>query len=101
MGDVLRFHPDVPSDVSHALQWYGNITAPLAERFRQSLDSRFDDIAARPESFAFAFENVRFGRVRRFPYLVLFREVGEVVQILGGFHTASDPAKWRLRGSDA
>jgi len=35
--------------------------------------------------------------VRRFPYAMLFRERGEVVEVLAVFHGFRDPTQWRER----
>jgi hypothetical protein len=100
MADPLRFHPLVASDLRDAIGWYDGISVGLGNRFRMLVDSRFDDIAERPESFPHAFDDVRFARVQRFPYLILFRETQDVIHVLGVFHGASDPGKWRQRASD-
>ena len=102
MADRLRFHPSVASDLRDAIRWYDDIASRLGNRFRDLVDARFDDISERPEAFAFAFDDIRFTRIQRFPYIVLFRESGsgDVIHVLGVFHGASDPAKWRQRASD-
>ena len=35
--------------------------------------------------------------VRRFPYVVLFVEYADYVEVLAIFHTSRDPAGWRQR----
>lgn len=74
MADRLRFHPLVAEDLRVATEWYDGISLNLGNTFRMHVNARFDDIGQRPESFAAAFEDVRFVRIKRFPYLVLFRE---------------------------
>jgi len=97
MAERLRFHPLMVSDLRNAIRWYDDISVELGNRFRKSVDGRFDAITQRPESFAFAFEEVRFIRLRRFPYLVLFRLHQNAIHVLGIFHSASDPERWRQR----
>ena len=101
MAKPLRFHPLVANDLSDAIRWYDEISADLANRFRTRIDTQLDEITQRPESFPLAFGDVRFARIRRFPYLVIFREFGTIVRVLGLFHTASDPAKWRQRACES
>lgn len=97
MADRLRFHPRVVDDLRAAIGWYEGISVELGKRFRSLVDARFDDLLERPESFPTAFDDVRLARVRRFPYLLLFHESGNAIHVLGVFHAASDPAKWRQR----
>ena len=101
MADVLRFHILVSSDLRAAINWYDGISERLGNQFRACVDSRFDEIEEHPERFAVNFDDVRVARVKRFPYLVLFRLRQEFTQVLGVFHAASDPRKWRQRSQDA
>jgi plasmid stabilization system protein ParE len=97
MTNRLRFHPLVSSDLRGAIRWYDEISKQLADRFRKRVNARFDDIETQPQLFPTAFDDVRFARVRRFPYLILFRETEHAVLVLGVFHAASNPEKWRQR----
>ncbi len=100
MTDRLRFHPLVASDLADAIAWYDGISAGIGNRFRERVDSQFDDVLANPEFFGRAFDDVRFARVHRFPYVILFRLIADRVFVLGVFHTASDPKKWRRRAEE-
>ena len=97
MHDSLRFHPRVVEDLRRAIAWYDKISLDLGNRFRGALNAQFDAIFTRPNGFTRAFDDVRFARVKKFPYLILFEFAGSDVLILGVFHTASDPKKWRKR----
>lgn len=101
MAKRLRFHPLVADDVSAAIDWYEGRSAGLGERFRGAVDARFDDLSAAPEMFPRVFDDLdfRFARIRKFPYLALYRICAETVYVLGVFHSASDPAKWRQRAA--
>jgi len=96
MAERLRFHPLVSSDLRGAIRWYDGISERLGDRFRAAVDARFDDIEAQPQRFPLAFD-VRYVQVKRFPYLVLFRQSESHVLIFGVFHAASDPEKWQKR----
>lgn len=97
MADQLRFHPLVADDLKAAVGWYDEISPCLGDRFRGSVEQRFDSVALFPESFGIVFESVRAARVRGFPYLLLFESESDAVRVLGIFHAASDPSKWRGR----
>ena len=97
MVNLLRFHPAVASDLSDGIAYYDAVSPQLGDRFRKMVDARFDRIESHPELFSLAFDDVRFATVRQFPYLVLFRQRKETVTILGVFHGASDPERWRNR----
>jgi hypothetical protein len=81
MAEQLRFQPSVADDLREAIKWYDDISLVLGNRFRNELDSRSDDIHDRPKTFGYLFSEVRCARLRRFPHLILFREIGETIYI--------------------
>jgi plasmid stabilization system protein ParE len=95
----LRVTRWVPDDLAEAIDWYENKSLVLGNRFRAAVDAAFDAIKAAPESFPLAFPelSVRFYRLRRFPYIVLYRVDKSVVVVIGIRHGASDPEQWRRR----
>lgn len=97
MADKLRFHPLVESDLRAAIDWYNEISHELGDRFRAAVDGRLDDIVDHPNAFAVAFDHRQFARLKRFPYVIVFRVRDSVVHILGVFHGATDPETWRAR----
>jgi plasmid stabilization system protein ParE len=99
MANRLRFHPAVSSDLGDAIDYYDEVSPLVGGRFRKMVDTRFDLIESQPELFPLAFADVRFATVRQFPYLILFRQRKETVTILGVFHGASNPERWRGRAS--
>ena len=103
MAKQLRYHPWVADDISAGNDWYESQSTGLGGRFRSAVDDRFDDIVTAPEMFPLAFDDLdfRFARIPTFPYLVLYRVRAEIVYVLGVFHSASDPEKWRRRAERA
>jgi hypothetical protein len=99
MAKRLRFHPSVPADLTDAIAWYDKRSPGLGNRFRAAVDARLDDILESAEIFPRAFDDLdfRFVRIPHFPYLILYRIRKDIISVLGVFHTASDPAKWRSR----
>jgi len=100
MADLLRFHVLVRSDLRAAINWYDSISVRLGNQFRAFVNARFDEIEEQPDRFAVAFDDVRITRIKRVPYLILFRKRQGFIQVLGVFHAASDPQKWRQRSQD-
>ena len=99
MARRFRFHPLVADDISAAIDWYEGRSVGLGERFRAVVDARFDDVIASSDIFprAFGDADYRFARIPTFPYLVLFRAQSDAIDVVGLFHSATDPRKWRGR----
>lgn len=97
MAKPLRFHPDVAKDLESAANWYDAISTELGNRFRATVDAGFDAVESRAESFGFVDRPLRAARINRFPYLILFELTENTIEVLGVFHSASNPEKWRKR----
>ena len=97
MADRLRFHPSLVSDLGEAVDHYDAISTRLGDRFREAVDLGFDAILAQTDIYPVAFSDVRFLRLTKFPYVILFRRVKQEIMVLGVFHGSSDPRRWRER----
>jgi hypothetical protein len=86
-----------------AIDWYDSKSNGLGDRFRAAINAAFDDIEKAPELYPLAFTdlNVRFYRVQRFPYLVLYRVEANMTLVISVRHGASNPEKWRQRAEQA
>jgi hypothetical protein len=100
MAKPIRFNSHVVSDLQKGIDWYDSISLRLGNRFRSEVRAQFREIADQPARFGLAFDDVRFARLSRFPYLILFHEANHVIMVLGVLHAASDPRKWRQRRSE-
>ena len=100
MAHSLRYHVLYDCDVRQAAAYYERRSPDIAIAFVDAIDDRTANVIASPSHFAIAFDSVRFARVRRYPYLVLFELDDDELRIYGVFHSASDPVKWRDRVDD-
>jgi len=61
------------------------------------LEAAFTAARDRPTNFPFAHSMTRRVIVRRFPYIVLFRDIADATLVIGVFHSSRDPSKFRRR----
>ena len=85
MNQSVRFLPEALDDLLETQGWYARAIAYAVERIAQ-------DQAA----FPFVHGAVRRLVVRRFPYAVYFREVGDEIVVLA-IHGRQDPKRWQER----
>jgi toxin ParE1/3/4 len=99
----LRFTRWVPGDLIEAIDWYDSKSKGLGDRFRAAVRAALADIEKSPELYPLAFPdlNVRFYRIRRFPYLILYRVEASMTLVISVRHGASNPEKWRQRAEQA
>jgi len=93
----LEFHPRAVEEARAARRYYARRSATLANRFLTALDNALGQIFATPSQWPTHLHSTRFLRLRRFPYLVIYRETPIVVQIVAVAHTKRRPGYWRRR----
>jgi plasmid stabilization system protein ParE len=87
------------ADLDDALHWYEAHAPRMVPEFRASLSAVVQRIEANPKQFPPAPRATRRPMVRRFPYLVIFRETPDAVYVVAVFHTSRDPRIWHGRPS--
>lgn len=92
----LRFHRFLTPDLREATDWYDEISATLGNRFRAAVQDALRQIQRSPAAGPLVPSSslIRFYRVRRFPYLVLYHFDRETPLIVGIAHSSSDLQKW-------
>ena len=85
------------ADLTEALDWFEAHAPHMATPFRAALRSTVMRIAENPKQFPGSSRRTRRALLRRFPYLVIFRETNEAVYVIAVFHASRNPATWRQR----
>src|SRR5262245_52810411 len=97
MSPPIRFLPEARDEYDQAADWYEQQRPGLGVDFIARVREVLQRIAANPRIHGVVYQDVRKAVVRRFPYVVLYREdQGEVV-VISVFHTSRDPSIWQSR----
>jgi plasmid stabilization system protein ParE len=80
-----------------ALAWYAKRSSKAAEAFLTELDRVVDQISRHPERYPLHEFKTRKALLQRFPYLIVFREESEGLQIIAVAHGRRKPGYWRDR----
>jgi plasmid stabilization system protein ParE len=91
------FRREASVETLEAFNWYEANRAGLGAEFRNALDATIERIASHPESYAPGYRQLRRAFVRRFPFAVHFRVVGEVVLVIGVVHLKRHPGVVKSR----
>jgi plasmid stabilization system protein ParE len=84
-------------DVAEAQLWYETQQSGLGAEFHSEVSRVIDRLAETPLIYQAIHRDVRRALVRRFPYLVWYRVLGEVVTVLACTHGSQDPGKIKSR----
>ena len=97
MSLPVRFLPEARDEYDAAADFYEQQRAGLGADFIACIREVLQRISANPQLHATVYQDVRKAVVRRFPYVVLYREEAGEVIIIAVFHTARDPSVWQSR----
>lgn len=95
---VVRFHRLAAREYQAARAWYAARSVSAARKFREEMRRVILRIAAAPEQGTVYGGPYLWMRLRRYPYLLYYREVvaGQVV-IYAVMHSRRRPGYWRWR----
>lgn len=93
----LRWHGEARAEVNAAAAFYQEKQPGLATRFVDRLDDALRRIARHPLAYRRVDGDIRKCRVRHFPYGIIFRPRGSVIEIIAVMHLRRSPGYWRGR----
>jgi toxin ParE1/3/4 len=82
------------NDFTESLTWYAKQDSDLARQFDSELDAAITRIAESPDTFPAIDERHRYMQMRRFPFVIIFREDRDKVTIVAVAHTSRSPGFW-------
>jgi plasmid stabilization system protein ParE len=91
------FHPEAAAEYSKAYAWYADHDPRVAHRFEQEIESAVERIVEDPHRWPRHDDKHRKLVLRRFPYLVIYREHGDRIWIVAVAHGHRRPGYWKKR----
>ncbi|MCI0683482.1 MAG: type II toxin-antitoxin system RelE/ParE family toxin [Gemmataceae bacterium] len=93
----VRFVPEAQTEFDDAADWYERKRAGLGVDVVAKVRDVIHRISVTPRMHQIVYRDVRRAVVARFPYIVLYREVGNEIVVVAVFHTSRNPAVWLSR----
>ena len=93
----VLFTAAAQADLDEALNWYEAHAPEIVPGFHEALRATVERIGKNPKQFSPGRHETRRALLRKFPYLIIFREVRQTIYIVGVFHTSRDPIVWERR----
>ncbi len=94
---ILVLRREAEADVLEAFRWYESKRAGLGHVFVDEVDVALERVAEAPLSFPLAHGELRRLVMKRFPYVIYFRQNEDAVQVLGVMHGRRDRRALRRR----
>jgi plasmid stabilization system protein ParE len=91
------FLPEARDDIDEAFTQYQARLVGLGDRFLASLQRTIGLIEANPLQYGEVATDIRAAMLRRFPYVVYYREEPTQVLVIAMRHGRDDPSIWQGR----
>ncbi len=96
-GKPVAFHPEALAETEAALAWYRERSSRTAELFLTELEKAIAAISEAPQRWPLFGEGTRRLPLLRFPYSIVYREVGASFEVLAVAHGRRRPGYWARR----
>lgn len=97
MSFVVRIRRTAEQDITRAQSWYEQQRRGLGADFHAEVDRIIARLADTPFIFATVHRDIRRGVLHRFPYLIWYRVIGNIVRVFAATDARQNPAKARSR----
>ncbi len=94
---VVRLHPESAVELTEAIDFYEGRAIGLGHEFLNEIERLLGEVSSNPKAGAEFDPPFRRVLCRRFPFSVVYREVGEGVRVLAVMHQRRRPGYWRDR----
>jgi plasmid stabilization system protein ParE len=94
---AVEFHPEAIAESRAAREWYDARSMSLGQAFLSELDSALDRIAESPDRWPEFGSGTRRYLLQRFPFMVIYRQHDDVIQVLAVAHARRKPGYWKHR----
>ena len=98
----LQLHPEAESELRSAVRWYQSHGDRLGREFFATVDTALARIAANPDGASrletwLGAEEIRRVVLPRFPYVIVFEVIRDVVHVWAISHSSRRPGYWKMR----
>ena len=93
----VEVHPAAVLEAQEAHRWYRERNDSAAKAFLAELDRAVELISENPTRSPIYLHDTRHFLLHRFPFAVVYRELGETLQIVAVAHGRRKPGYWQSR----
>jgi plasmid stabilization system protein ParE len=96
-GERAGFHPEAAVELRAAVEWYRTRSLRAGDEFVEELDEAMSTILQSPTRWRRVFGPWRRYVLRRFPFLIVYRESSTGIEMVAIAHGRRQPGYWRQR----
>ena len=93
----IEIRPLAVIEIIEAYDWYEEQRNGLGNDFLDELESFYSILNANPNTYSYFEKPVREGKIKRFPYVVIYEVVEKSIIIYSVFMSRQNPKKKRIK----
>lgn len=93
----IRHDPSAAEELRNAADWLNQRNPRAGARFIATVKAKLQEIRKTPRRWPLEKDGTRRALLRKFKYLIVFREIKNVIQIIAYAHTSRRTGYWRKR----
>lgn len=97
MNWTLIVRPEARDDLTATHDYYETQQSGLGADFQDEADATVGRVVANPLAYAASRGGVRKALLHRFPYVIIYRVLGQIIEVLAVIHASRHPRSWRSR----
>ncbi len=94
---LIQYHPDAVNEMTEAALFYEERQMGLGERLLDAIEEAIEFLREHPTLWRHDERGRRKYRVKRFPYLIIYKVTQQTIYILAIAHTSKKPEYWESR----
>ena len=91
------YQPEAEAELLEAVPFYGSREEGVEDPFLAAINDHVREIASSPQHFPKVGRDIRRCVVRKYPFILFFKDHPDHVRILAFKHHSRHPAYWRHR----
>jgi len=93
----IELSDEAEVDFDKSYEFYYEESPKVADTFFKRISLGFENIKQSPNTFPIAHKDVRKYVVKKFPFVIYYRIIDTVIQVIAIFHTSRNPEIWNER----
>lgn len=93
----IEIHPAAIQEARNAYRWYLRRSFSAAGRFQASFEASLEQIAESPDRWPRYLHGTQYRPLRRFQFIVVYRHIGDRLQVVAVAHARRKPGYWKKR----
>jgi plasmid stabilization system protein ParE len=97
MSLPVAYLPEAADDVDAGYAWYEHQLTGLGDQFLEAVRETVDRVSANPQGYGIFRHDIRAAPLRRFPYVVYYRDRGTDILVVAVQHGRRSARAWQGR----